>query len=88
MSGMKWERERIEARDRKQPRKYKPFKRHKHKPKQKQQKQNAPPPAPVPACPHCKSPMVRRTSEFGPFWGCKPVPAVQGHPEITEGMNG
>jgi ssDNA-binding Zn-finger/Zn-ribbon topoisomerase 1 len=78
MAKMNWERERIEARDRKQPRKYKPFKRHKQKPKQKQQKQNAPPPAPVPACPRCKSPMVRRTSEFGPFWGCNQFPRCRG----------
>ena len=75
MAKMNWERERIETRDRKQQRKYKPFKHHRHKQKQKQ---NAPPPGPVPTCPNCKSPMVRRTSEFGPFWGCNQFPRCRG----------
>jgi DNA topoisomerase-3 len=71
MAKMNYERQRIEDRDARAPRKYKPIKHYKNQ----QQKQNAPP---QPECARCKSPMVRRTSEYGPFWGCSQYPACKG----------
>ena len=82
MAKMNYERLNIETRDAKQPRTYKPFRPNRPKKhKQKQQKQKAPPPPapdPIPTCPKCESPMVRRTSEFGPFWGCHQYPRCRG----------
>ena len=78
MARMNWQRASIESRDARAPRKYKPIKHYKNQ----QQKQNAPPPEPppelVPTCARCKSPMVRRTSEYGPFWGCSQFPRCRG----------
>jgi hypothetical protein len=82
MARMNWERTRIESRDARAPRTYKPIKHYKNR----QQKQSAPPrppapppePEPVPTCARCKSPMVRRTSEYGRFWGCSSYPACKG----------
>jgi ssDNA-binding Zn-finger/Zn-ribbon topoisomerase 1 len=66
-----WDRERIEARDRKQPlpRKSKLQK------QQKQQNQNTPP---APSCPVCNFPMARRNGPSGPFWGCHQFPRCKG----------
>jgi hypothetical protein len=80
MAKMNWSRTRIEARDARAPRKYKPLKYHKQPPKPTR---SMPPPVPVPACPRCDSPMVRRTSEFGKFWGCSQYPACKGTRKVS-----
>ena len=72
MAKLNWDREKIEDRGRRQGNAYvksRPFGKPKKKPK------NTPP---APMCPKCKSPMVRRTSEFGPFWGCNQFPRCRG----------
>ena len=76
MAKMNWQRASIEARDARAPRKYKTFR------KNRPFRQNAPPPLrppePVPTCPRCKSPMIRRISKFGKFWGCTQYPQCRG----------
>jgi ssDNA-binding Zn-finger/Zn-ribbon topoisomerase 1 len=73
MSRRNWERVRIETRDSKQPRKYKPSKPNRHK--QQKQNQNT---RPAPSCPLCNFPMVRRNGSSGPFWGCHQFPRCKG----------
>ena len=68
MARKNWERARIETRDSKQPRKYKPL-------KHNRQKQKAPP---APTCPLCNFPMARRNGPSGPFWGCHQFPRCKG----------
>jgi ribosomal protein L37AE/L43A len=77
MSGLNWDRVAADARGQRhgnEHMKSRPFS------APKKQKQKAPP-APVPTCPKCKSPMVRRTGKFGPFWGCKQYPRCKGSRE-------
>ena len=69
-----WERVRIETRDSKQPRKYKPLKHHRKPPKPARSM----PPAPAPTCPLCNFPMARRNGPSGPFWGCHQFPRCKG----------
>jgi DNA helicase-2/ATP-dependent DNA helicase PcrA len=38
----------------------------------------------IPTCPACKGPMKKRSSRFGPFWGCQGYPTCRGTRKISK----